>query len=119
VAVLTAFIHLIAFAAITGVPKSFGGGIFLFVTAGPVLILHVLIWAVARLSTAWGIIAAIVLNVVWAAAGWLYWSININAALISNRAALVNTIIFLAAGLATAAILIGWLRFTRLRTANT
>jgi len=115
---LTAFIHLVVFAAITGVPKSFGGGIFLFVTAVPVLILHVLIWAVARLSTAWGIIAAIVLNVVWAAAGWLYWSINIDQALISNRAALLNTIIFFAIGLATAAILIGWLRLTRPRTAN-
>ncbi|MEA2929845.1 MAG: hypothetical protein QOG38_2273 [Hyphomicrobiales bacterium] len=118
-AVLTAFLHLVAFAAITGMPKSFGGGIFLFVTAVPVLILHVLIWAVARLSAAWGIIAAIVLNLVWAAAGWLYWSVNINQALISNRAALLNTIVFAAAGLATAAILIGWLRFTRRRTANT
>ena len=117
-AVLTAFIHLVAFAAITGVPKSFGGGLLLFVMAVPVLILHVLIWAVARLSTAWGIIAAIVLNVVWAAAGWLYWSININQAQISNKDAVLNAIVFAAAGLATAAFLIGWLRFTRLRTTN-
>jgi hypothetical protein len=118
VAVLTAFIHLVAFAAITGVPKSFGGGVFILVMAVPVLILHVLIWAAARLSAAWGTVLAIVLNVVWAAAGWIYWSININQALISNRDAVLNAIIFFVVGLATAAILIGWLRFTRLRTAN-
>ena len=117
-AVVTAFLHLFVYAAITDVPRTFGGGLLLFVIALPVLVLHVLVWAVARFSMPWGAVTALVLNVCAAAAGWLYWAVQLEAARMTHDKAIANALIFIAVGLVTSGVLIAWLRFTRLRTAR-
>jgi hypothetical protein len=118
VAVVTALVHLFVYTGLTGYLAKPGAGFLIAILALPVLGLHVLIFAVARFSSVWGGIVALVLNVCSAFAGWVWWSLQINQAAISNRAAVENAAIFLAVGLATAALLIGWLRFTRVRPAK-
>jgi hypothetical protein len=117
VAVLSAFLHLVVFAAVTDV-RTFGGTLLILLIALPVLALHVAVWAVARFSTPWGAVAAFVLNACMAAAGWFYWAARPEVATMTQEKAMANAFVFVAAGLVTSALLIGWLRFTRLRTAR-
>jgi hypothetical protein len=115
VAVVTALVHLFVYVGLTGYLAKPGVGFLIAMLALPVLGLHLLIFAVARFSGIWGGVVALVLNVGLAFAGWIWWSMQINQASISNKAAAENAAIFMVIGLATAALLIGWLRFTRPR----
>lgn len=117
-AVGTALVHLFVYVGLTGYLAKPGAGFLITMLALPVLGLHLLIFMVARFSSIWGGIVALVLNLCSAFAGWLWWSMQINQAAISNRAAVENAAVFLIVGLATAALLIGWLRFTRPRQAR-
>ena len=74
--------------------------------------------AVARFSMPWGAVTALVLNVCAAAAGWLYWAVQLEAARMTHDKTIANALIFIAVGLVTSGVLIAWLRFTRMRTAR-
>lgn len=115
-AVVTALIHLFAYTFLIGFADKPGVGFLLALMALPILALHLAIYAVARFSLVWGFVAAMLLIPAVAFAGWIWWSVRINEATITNLAAVQNAAIFCAVGFASAIALMGWLRFTRPRS---
>ena len=112
-AVVSALVHLFAYAGLTGYFDRPGVGFMLAGIALPVLALHFAIYAGARFSSIGGLLMAVVLNVALAAAGWFWWSARVDRASISHDDAIASAVIFVAIGLATAIALIAWLRLTR------
>jgi hypothetical protein len=115
VAIVTALLHVFVFGALIGAFDTSGGRVFLGLIALPVLLLHVLIWLVARFSTVWSIVAALALNILCAGAGYIIWDMKAGQGSISADVALGRVLWFVLAGLIASALLIGWLRFTRPR----
>jgi hypothetical protein len=117
--ILTTLLHVIAFGIVAVDLQYLGGRMVLFFALVPVLPLHIAMWAAARfLALPWTIVSAILLNVVWAAAGLVWWASRTPVAPIPWQQALANAAIFVIAGLVTGALLIAWVRaMTRRRLA--
>ena len=112
-AIVTALIHVFAFGALVDAFDTFGGRLFLGLIALPVLALHVAVWATARFSFVWSFVAALILNVLFAGAGYAFWATKAGPGSISADVAFVRGLWFILAGIVTAALLVGWLRLTR------
>jgi hypothetical protein len=83
----------------------------LFFVAIAVLPLHVAVWAAARfLPLPWTVLATIVLNAAWAAAGLAWWASNTRVSPIPSGQVISNAAIFAATGIAASALLIAWVR---------
>ena len=117
--ILTTLLHVIAFGIAAVDLQYLGARMVLFFVGIPVLPLHIAVWAAARLlALSWTLVTAIVLNIIWAAAGLAWWASFARVEQIPLEKVVSSALIFVATGLATCALLIAWVRaMTRRRLA--